>query len=111
MHSGKIAVIGDKDLILAFKAIGMDVFSADTESEAEKLVKQLAKEYAIIFITEDLAEKIDQVLAKYKTKAYPVIIPIPSSFIQIDELVFPIPTFSNETVTSLFFKNHSTNTH
>ena len=48
MHSGKIAVIGDKDLILAFKAIGMDVFSADTQEAAEKLVKKLAKEYAII---------------------------------------------------------------
>ena len=79
MHSGKIAVIGDKDLILAFKAIGMDVFSADTDQEAEKLVKKLAKDYAIIFITEDLAEKIDQLLTKYKTKAYPAIIPIPSS--------------------------------
>jgi len=79
MHSGKIAVIGDKDLILAFKAIGMDVFSADTANEAEKLVKSLAKEYAIIFITEDLAQQIDQLLTKYKTKAYPAIIPIPSS--------------------------------
>ncbi len=79
MHSGKIAVIGDKDLILAFKAIGMDVFSADTKEEAEKLVKKLAKGYAIIFITEDLAQQIDQILMKYKTKAYPAIIPIPSS--------------------------------
>ena len=79
MHNGKIVVIGDKDLILAFKAIGMDVFSADTQEEAEKLVRKLAKEYAIIFITEDLAQKIDQLLMKYKTKAYPAIIPIPSS--------------------------------
>ena len=79
MHNGKIAVIGDKDLILAFKAIGMDVFSAEGAESAEKLVKKLAKEYAIIFITEDLAEKIDQTLQRYKTKAYPVIIPIPSS--------------------------------
>ena len=79
MHSGKIAVIGDKDLILAFNAIGMDVFSADTQEEAEKLVRKLAKDYAIIFITEDLAQQIDQLLMKYKTKAYPAIIPIPSS--------------------------------
>ncbi len=79
MHSGKIAVIGDKDLILAFKAVGMEVFSADTAEEAEKLVRKLAKDYAIIFITEDLAEQIDAVLAKYKAKAYPAIIPIPSS--------------------------------
>ncbi|MCI7402439.1 MAG: V-type ATP synthase subunit F [Christensenella sp.] len=79
MHSGKIAVIGDKDLILAFKAIGMEVFSATNAEDAEKLVKKLAKDYAIIYITEDLAQQIDQLLMKYKTKAYPAIIPIPSS--------------------------------
>lgn len=79
MSSGKIAVIGDKDLILAFKAIGMDVFHANTAEEAEHLVKKLAKEYSIIYITEDLAQQIDHILMKYKTKAYPAIISIPSS--------------------------------
>ena len=52
MHSGKIAVIGDKDLILAFKAIGMEVFSATNAEDAEKLVKKSAKGYAIIYISE-----------------------------------------------------------
>lgn len=79
MNSGKIAVIGDKDLILAFKAVGMDVFDAVNASQAELLVKKLAKEYSIIFITEDLAQEINNVLMKYKTKAFPAIIPIPSS--------------------------------
>ncbi|MBD5085780.1 MAG: V-type ATP synthase subunit F [Clostridiales bacterium] len=79
MREGKIAVIGDKDLILAFKAISMEVFCADTKEEGEKLVRSLARNYSVIFITENLAEQMDSLLAKYKTKAYPAIIPIPSS--------------------------------
>ncbi len=79
MREGKIAVIGDKDLILAFKAISMEVFCADTKEEGEKLLKKLAKNYSVIFITENLAEQMDGLLAKYKTKAYPAIIPIPTS--------------------------------
>ena len=77
MREGKIAVVGDKDLILAFKAISMEVFCAETKEEGEAVIKKLAKTHSVIFITEDLAAKIDSLLAKYKTKAYPAIIPIP----------------------------------
>lgn len=79
MRKEKIAVLGDKDLILAFKAIGMDVFSADTASDAQEQLKLLARNYSVIYITEDLAEMIEDDIEKYRTRAYPAIIPIPSS--------------------------------
>lgn len=79
MREGKIAVVGDKDLILAFKAIGMDTFCCENAEQATDSLKKLSKDYAVIFITEDLAEQIDSVLLKYKKKTYPAIIPIPSS--------------------------------
>lgn len=79
MRKEKIAVIGDKDLVLAFKAIGMDVFSANSAGEAYEQIKLLARNYSVIFITEDLAEQISDVIEKYRTEAYPAIIPIPSS--------------------------------
>ena len=78
MHSNKIAVVGNKDIILAFKAIGMDVFSADTPADGEAIIKDIAKEYAVIFLTEDIARGMEETLAKYKSKPYPAIIPIPS---------------------------------
>ncbi|MEG1608317.1 MAG: V-type ATP synthase subunit F [Clostridia bacterium] len=78
MREGKIAVIGDKDLILAFKAIGMETFCCVTADEAQNIIKKLSKDYAVIFITEDLAQQINATLNKYKQKAYPAIIPIPS---------------------------------
>ena len=79
MREGKIAVVGDKDLILAFKAISMDVFCAEDKDEGEKVILKLAKTNSVIFFTEDLADQLDGLLCKYKTKAYPAIIPIPKS--------------------------------
>ena len=80
MREGKIAVVGDKDLILAFKAISMETFCASDKEEGEKVIRQLAKNnYAVIFVTEDLAAQMDELLTKYKVRAYPAIIPIPTS--------------------------------
>ena len=36
MHDGSIAVLGDKDSVLAFKAIGLDVFPLKTRRRQEK---------------------------------------------------------------------------
>ncbi len=76
--SDKMAVIGDKDSIFAFKAVGIGVFGASTEGEAKERLKELVKEnYKVIFITEDLAEKLDGFLERYKSSPYPAVIPIP----------------------------------
>ena len=76
--SDKMAVVGDKNSIFAFKAIGVEVFGADTEAEAKERIKYLAKEnYKVIFITEDLAEKTEDFLDRYRVQPYPAIIPIP----------------------------------
>ncbi|MEG1528864.1 MAG: V-type ATP synthase subunit F, partial [Clostridia bacterium] len=74
MRNG-IAVVGDKDSVLAFKAIGLDVFPVDGEMEAREQVKLVARNYNVIFITEQIAEQIDSLLARYKARPYPVIVP------------------------------------
>ncbi|MBO8424446.1 MAG: V-type ATP synthase subunit F [Firmicutes bacterium] len=79
MPNNKIAVIGDKDSVLAFRALGVDVFDARTDAEAEDRLKKLAREYSVIFITEDIAERISDIVARYKTRPYPAVIPIPSA--------------------------------
>ena len=51
----KIAVIGDKDSVLAFKILGVDVFITLGAQEARKTIDRIAKEnYGIIFVTEQL---------------------------------------------------------
>lgn len=76
----RIGVIGDKDSILAFNSIGMEVFDASTNELARDLLRKLLKdEFAVIYITEDYAQQNADILKKAKVKAYPIIIPIPTS--------------------------------
>ena len=76
--TGKIAVIGDKDSVLAFRALGIDVFAVSDNEEAEKTLKKLARENAVIFIPEQIAEKVGEIIMRYKSRPYPAVIPIPS---------------------------------
>lgn len=80
IQSAKIAVIGDKDSILAFKAVGVEVFSASNVFEASHILKKLTDEnYGVIFITEDIAALVVDILDKLKDRPTPAVIPIPSS--------------------------------
>lgn len=75
----KIAVIGDRGSILGFKAIGFDVFEAETDASIAELAADLAKqEYGIVFVTEELIAANPDVVEKYKDDMLPAIIPIPS---------------------------------
>jgi V/A-type H+-transporting ATPase subunit F len=74
----KIGVIGDRDSVLGFKAVGLDVFPVSQSDEAKKILHDLAKgEYAIIYITEKLAVDLEKDIDKYKDARLPAIIPIP----------------------------------
>ena len=78
MRNG-IAVVGDKDSVLAFKAIGIDAYPVDGEMQARNVVKELARKYSVIFITDAIAMQIESLLKRYKTHPYPVVVPIPSA--------------------------------
>ena len=79
LSNNKIAIIGDKDSILSFKAIGVDVYPVKNYFDAQDTLKKLAREYAVIFITEDIAEQIQEIIKRYKTRPFPAVIPIPSA--------------------------------
>lgn len=74
----KIAVLGDKDSVLGFRALGLDVFSADRAETARPILHRLAKEgYAIIYLTEQLAAGLTAEMERYKDELTPAIILIP----------------------------------
>jgi ATP synthase (F/14-kDa) subunit. len=78
MH--KIAVVGDKTSVLAFQAMGIDVYIPGDGAEARKMVDSLAMNgYGVIFITEPIAAWIPDTLARYDNKIVPAVIPIPSN--------------------------------
>ncbi|MCX7843050.1 MAG: V-type ATP synthase subunit F [Clostridia bacterium] len=76
----KVGIIGDKDSILGFKAVGLQVFPAGSAPEAEKLLERLAEEnYAVIYITEQIAKDIAPAVENYNNRRFPAIIPIPGN--------------------------------
>ena len=78
MSKYRIAVLGDKDSVLGFKALGLDVFPAETVEEAKGTLHQLAKEnYAVIYLTEQYAAGMTAEVARYKDELTPAIILIP----------------------------------
>ena len=76
----KIGVVGDKDSVLAFKALGIDVFPVVRNDEARKTIDRLAmNDYAVIFVTEQVAEGIQETIERYTKQMLPAVILIPSN--------------------------------
>ncbi|MBT4917736.1 V-type ATP synthase subunit F [Candidatus Peregrinibacteria bacterium] len=94
MDKFKTAIVGNKDTILGFKALGLETHDSNTGEEATAKLFELKKKeividsktgetrpaYAVIFITEDLAMKIsDEDYKKLSENALPAIVPVPGS--------------------------------
>jgi len=74
----KIGIIGDKDSILGFLALGIDIFPAYTAEDIKKTMHRLVeKGYAIIYITEQASLEAKESIARYKDLELPAIIVIP----------------------------------
>ena len=76
----KIGVVGDKDSVLAFKAIGIDVYPVSYIEEARKTIdKMAANNYGVIFVTEQVAKDLTETIERYNKIMLPAIILIPSN--------------------------------
>ncbi len=78
----KVAAFGEKDIISIFKSAGIDIFPVNSDkekiSEAEDKLRQLVSEgYGIIFMTETIALKLDDLLREYVNETVPSIVVIP----------------------------------
>ena len=78
MASYQIAVLGDKDSVLGFKALGLTVFPVNTVDEARTALHRIAREnYAVVYLTERFAAQMEGDIARYKDALTPAIILIP----------------------------------
>lgn len=74
----KIAVMGDLDSVLGFKALGLEVCPVDSAEAGREALHRMAREnYAIIYITEQLASQIPAEIARYQDALTPAVILIP----------------------------------
>ena len=73
-----IAVVGDRDSVLGFRALGLETCFADTPEQAVPALKALAaKETAVIYITEQLAQHMQSEINAYKDYPTPAVIVFP----------------------------------
>ena len=74
----KIAVLGDRDSIYGFAALGLDTFPVTDPVEAAKQLRRLAEgDYAVVYVTEALAAQLETEIDRYRAQRLPAIIPIP----------------------------------
>ena len=74
----QIAVIGDWDSVMGFRALGLHTYPVTTAEEAREKINELAKtDCAVIYLTEQLAAKLPDILERYKDELRPAIILIP----------------------------------
>ena len=76
----KIAVIGGRETVMGFRALGLETYPAANAAEAGKILKKLTRDnndYAIIYVEEKLAAQLSHEIDKFKDSPTPAIILIP----------------------------------
>lgn len=80
MSTSNVAVIGDRDSVLCFRAIGVDVFPVRDAEEARPIFDRLRREgYAILFLTEPIAAEMGDRLEEVASEPLPSVILIPNN--------------------------------
>lgn len=76
-----IAVMGDRDSIYGFAALGLDTFFARSEEEVKSCFHRLiSADYGVIYITEAAAALIAEDIEKIKAQPLPAVILIPGAW-------------------------------
>ena len=76
----KIGVIGGRETVMGFKALGLETFPVDNVEEAKRVLRDITKEeeqFAIIYVEENLAQSLGSEIDKFKDVPTPAIILIP----------------------------------
>ena len=79
----KIAVIGRKDTILGFKALGLDTFPVNASKDAGQAFRGLTSReepYAVIYLEEQFAEALAPDIEGLNGKAFPAVVLIPGQY-------------------------------
>lgn len=73
-----IAVMGDRDSVMGFRALGLSVFPTENATEGRDTLHKLTNgDYAVIYMTESLVGELAADIDKFKDSVTPAIIVIP----------------------------------
>ena len=71
----RAAIIGEKNMVLAFNDLGMDVFAVEKDDDFEKAKQKITEDFAVVFITETIANNYN--LDDLYDKTLPAVLIIP----------------------------------
>jgi len=73
----KIAVLGERDSIYGFAAVGLETCPVESAAEAVQTLRRLAEgSYAVVYVTESIYAQLGEELERYHG-VKPAILPIP----------------------------------
>ena len=70
----KIGVMGGRETVMGFKALGLDVFPVDSADEARYTLRRITSgesEYAILYLEENLAAELSHEIDRFKDSPTP----------------------------------------
>lgn len=74
----KLAILGESDSVLAFKAVGFDSFHIHPEDARRVLMEKYhSGKYAVIFISENIALGLEELLIDLEKEAFPAVSILP----------------------------------
>ena len=74
----KIGVLGDRDSIYGFGALGLEVFPVEEPEAGARLLRRLAEDgYAVLYVTEALCAQIPEEIVRLRERPLPAVVPIP----------------------------------
>ena len=76
----KIAVMGSRETVMGFKALGLDIFPVFGAEDAKATLRRLTRQgedYAIIYVEEGVAKDLSAEIDRFKDSPTPAIILIP----------------------------------
>jgi vacuolar-type H+-ATPase subunit F/Vma7 len=71
----KIGIIGEKNMVLGFNDLGMDVFAIEKDEDFAEAKDKIVENFAVVFITEAIADKYN--LDDLYNRTLPAILIIP----------------------------------
>jgi len=76
----KVAVLGEKKLILAFKSLGIDTFGIEKDDDFKKAKEKIeTNDYGVLFITETIARKYNKAMEEFYLRTLPAVLIIPGT--------------------------------
>ncbi|OYD15241.1 hypothetical protein CH333_06225 [candidate division WOR-3 bacterium JGI_Cruoil_03_44_89] len=74
----KLAAVGEYDVIMPFKAVGVEIYPVTSDKDFIQMVmKLIEEEVGVIFLSDKFLDGVESIFKKVSVRPLPCLIPIP----------------------------------